>query len=136
MKKLFFLFAGALLAFSAKAWNPPVTESDQCVATYCKCVYCHCVQKLEYACMEDEHNGSDVYFFLVRLCHDGPEICGVAPKPVVLNHSQGDKDVSDEVLVSWKVEMDPNFQGGQVNYTITYKAGGVIKTQSGHFSYM
>lgn len=136
MKKLFFLLAGALFAFSAQA-KAPVSESEGCLSPNCKCPYhCSCVQKLEYACMEDEHNGSDVYFFMVMLCHHGPEICGVAPKPIVLNHSQGDKDVSDEVLVSWKVELDPNFQGGQVNYTITYKAGGVIKTQTGHFSYI
>ncbi|MCC8062978.1 MAG: hypothetical protein LIO68_07040 [Rikenellaceae bacterium] len=136
MKRLLFLLAGVLFASTAKAWTPPVVESDQCLAAQCKCVYCHCVQKLEYACMEDEHNGNDVYFFLVRLCHDGLEICGVAPKPVVLNISQGNKDVSDEVLVSWKVEMDPNVPEGQVNYTITYKAAGVIKTQTGHFSYV
>ena len=135
MKKLFFLFAGALLAFSAKAWNPPVVESEQCVAAYCKCVYCHCVQKVEYAFM-DEPNSNDTYVFLVRLCHDGPEICGVAPKPIVLRYRPDNKDVTDEVLISWKVEMDPDFQGGQVNYTVTYKIDGVVKTKTGYFSYL
>lgn len=136
MKKLFFLLAGALLALSAQA-KAPVSESEGCLLPNCKCLYhCSCVQKLEYACMEDEGNGSDVYIFLVRLCHHGPEICGVAPKPIALNHTQGDIDVSDEVLVSWKVEMDPNIREGQVNYTITYKIDGVVKTKTGYFSYI
>lgn len=135
MKKLFFLFAGALLAFSAKAWNPPVVESDQCLSTQCKCVYCHCVQKLEYAFM-DEPNSNDTYVFFVRLCHSTINICGVAPKPTVLRYRPDNKDVTDEVLVSWKVELDPNVREGQVNYTITYKIDGVVKTKTGYFSYI
>ena len=134
MKKLLFLLAAALVAFSAHA-KSPAAQSEECLSPSCKCTFCHCVQKLEYAFM-DEPDSYNTYVFVVRLCHKGPEICGVASKPIVYNIKKDNKDVSDEVLVSWSVGIDPDFQGGQVNYTVTYKIDGVVKTKTGFFSYI
>lgn len=140
MKKLIFLLAGVFCLAAANA-HPSTAEAryQPCASAFCKCTntLCNCVEKLEYAFM-DEPNSYDTYVFFVRLCHDGPEICGVAPKPIVkLNAGQyNEKDVSDEVLISWSVGLDSDFNGGQVNYTVTYKIDGQVKTKTGSFSYL
>lgn len=134
MKKLLFLLAGSLFAFTAQA-----QEQAQTGETLFQVGLSDKVEtKWEGVC--PDYGDGDLYAIFVKIQHiDHSQIVSVDPVPIAARRADGVwEKVADQssVLLDYRVWLDPD-NYGTVHYEVTYQyPGWPVRTVSSSFSYI
>lgn len=129
MKKLFFLFAGALFALSSYAQAPVQTSDSQLASPAAAGTQ----TKWEGLCPDYGQPDGYLYAIFVKIEVDHFNIIGVDSKAYPARQKYGEWEAAPEVLLDSRVWLE----NGMVRYELTYQyPGWPVRTYSGSISYM
>lgn len=130
MKKLFFLFAGALFALSSYAQAPAQTSDAQAAAMPAASTQ----TKWEGLCPDYGYPDGYLYAIFVKVeVNSMMEIVSVDPVLKPARQVYGEWEAAPEVLLDYRVWVE----GGFVHYEVTYQyPGWPVRSYSSSFSYV
>ena len=130
MKKLLFLLAGALVAFTANAQASARNQDTQAVVSPASNVE----TRWEGLCPDYGSPDGYLYAIFVKVqVNDMMEIVSVDPVLKPARQRYGEWEAAPEVLLNYKVWLD----AGVVHYEVTYQyPGWPVRTYSSSFSYV